>query len=401
MAENIIARLSSSQPDLCVQWLLITDATPSELRQGTLQELADYAKNEPITLLLPASYVLLLALDLPVKTSSQIKKALPFALDDLLADDVEAYHLLWHRQPNNKVYVAAISHDKFQAYLSPFQAVGIELDAVYPETLCLPFEDRSCSILIDQQNAVLRSGQWLGGGIDAEVLPAFVAMLLEENPQLEHLQVWNAGTTAHRLSELPIHQIVHVQDSPLKILQAGAIKLNEECNLLSGRYRRKTETTWQWQKGLPALGIILVAVLIQTVVMLNGYWKQKSELATLETQTMTLFKQTFPEVHRIVNIKAQAEQQLTELKKQSSVNGSRFMSLLYHSGEVLSTNPDFKLRQLEFVNDMLQLQLTAPDISQVEQFKQQLESSHELSVKIQSAEAGQNTVEAHLEIRQN
>jgi general secretion pathway protein L len=77
------------------------------------------------------------------------------------------------------------------------------------------------------------------------------------------------------------------------------------------------------------------------------------------------------------------------------------MSLLYHSGEVLSTNPDFKLRQLEFVNDMLQLQLTAPDISQVEQFKQQLESSHELSVKIQSAEAGQNTVEAHLEIRQN
>lgn len=399
MAEQIIARLISQQ-DACVQWLPANDAMPSESQQGTLQDLANSAKNRPVTLLLPASDVLLLALDLPVKTGSQIKKALPFALDDLLADDVETYHLVWHRNPKDKVYVAAISHDKFQACLLRFQDVGIELDSVYPETLCLPYQDQGCSILIDRQNAILRSGQWLGGGIDVEVLPAFVDKLFEENPHLQSLQVWDAGVPTQWLSELPINPVEHKLDSPLQLLQAGAAKLDGKLNLLSGRYSRKNTADWQWQKWSPALGVFLLAALMQTGVFLNGYWQQKSELAALETQTLALFKQTFPDVKRVVNIKVQADQQLSELKKQSADNGSRFMRLLYQSGEVLSANSGFQLRQLDFVNDILQLQLTAPDISQVEQFKQQLESSNELSVKIQSAEAGQNGVEAHLEVRE-
>ena len=80
--------------------------------------------------------------------------------------------------------------------------------------------------------------------------------------------------------------------------------------------------------------------------------------------------------------------------------GSQFMQLLYQTGEVLATNPDFKLRQLDFVNNLMQLQLTAADISQIEQLKQQLESNNALSITVQSAEAGPNGVEAHLEIKQ-
>jgi len=399
MAEQIIARLISRQ-DACVQWLLVNDGTPAETQQGTLQDLAASAKNRPVTLLLPASEVLLLAIDLPVKSSSQIKKALPFALEDLLADDVETYHLVWHRPPKDKVYVAAINHDKFQACLSRFQDVGIQLNSVYPETLCLPYQDQSCSLLLDQQNAVLRNGQWLGGGIDVEVLPNLVDKLLAENPELQLLQVWDAGEQEQWLSEFPINTVHHKLDSPLQILQAGAVKLGDELNLLSGSFSRKNTADWQWQKWAPALGIILLAALIQTGMLLNGYWHQKSELAALETQTLELFKKTFPEIKRIVNIKVQADQQLTEIKKQSAGNGSQFMRLLYQTGEVLSVNPDFQLQQLDFVNGILQLQLTAPDISQVEQFKQQLESSNELSAKVQSAEAGQNGVEAHLEIKQ-
>lgn len=399
MAELIIARLIDQQ-DACVQWLLVSDAGLSDPQQGMLQDLAHAAENRKLTLLLPASEVLLLAIDLPVKTDSQIKKALPFALEDLLADDVGTYHLVWHRLPKDKVYVAAISHDKFQACLLTFQEAGIELDSVYPETLCLPYHEESCTLLIDQQNAVLRSGQWLGGGIDVEVLPFFMDKLLAENPQQQSLQVWNTGVPMPWLDELPINKVEQALDSPLPLLQEGAAKLAGELNLLSGRYSKKSKVDWQWQKWLPAFGIILLAGLIQTGVYLNVYWQQKAELAALENKTLALFKQTFPDVKRVVNIKVQADQQLTDIKKQSAGTGSPFMRLLYQSGEILGANPGFQLRQLDFVNDVLQMQLSAPDISQVEQFKQQLEGSAAVSVKVQSAEAGQNAVEAHLEIRE-
>jgi hypothetical protein len=67
---------------------------------------------------------------------------------------------------------------------------------------------------------------------------------------------------------------------------------------------------------------------------------------------------------------------------------------------VLNVNPGFEIRQLDYINDSLQVHLIAPTISQVEQVKQQLESSNQLSVKIQSAEANQKGVEVHYEIKQ-
>jgi general secretion pathway protein L len=399
MAEQIIARLISDQ-DVCVQWFLVNNAMPTEIQQGTLQDLAVSAKDCQVTLLLPASEVLLLAVDLPVKSNSQITKALPFALEDLLADDVETYHLIWHRQSTNKVYVAAINRDKFQTCLSRFQDIGINLNKVYPETLCLPYQEQSCSLVIDRHHAILRNGQWLGGGIDVEVLPAMLDKLLAEAPELQLLQVWDVNAPAQWLSELSINKDYQQPDSILQILQVGALKLGDEFNLLTGSFGRKNTVDWQWQKWLPALGIILLAALIQTGTLLTAYWHQKTELAVLETTTLELFKQTFPDVKRIVNIKVQADQQVTELKKQHVGKGSQFMQLLYQTGEVLGTNPDFQLRQLDFANNVMQLQFTAADISQIEQFKQQLESSSVLSVTVQSAEAGQNGVEAHLEIKQ-
>ena len=156
----------------------------------------------------------------------------------------------------------------------------------------------------------------------------------------------------------------------------------------------------QWKQWLPAFCIILLTVILQISVLLNGYWQKKQELATLEAQTVSLFKQTFPEVKRLVNIKVQAEQQLIDLKKQSKSKGSQFMLLLYETGEVLTVNSGVEMRQLDYINEILQIQLNAPDISQVEQIKQQLESSDALSVKIQSTEVTSNSVQVNYEIKQ-
>lgn len=400
MADLILARLIGKGSE-SVEWLVVNNDTPSIPEQGSLQDLANSVQSKPVILLLPAYDVLLLAVDLPVKSASQIKKALPFMLEDLLAEDVETYHLVWHRQPNGKLYVAAINHIQFNAYLLLFEELGIELSGIYPESLCMPFEDQSCSILIDHQNAILRIGQWLGCGVDIEILPIWIDKFFTENPQLDSLQIWQASTTEPLKLELPVNQIHHELDSPLQLLQAGAVNLVNPLNLLNGSYSKKGNTEgWQWRKYLPALGILTLAAIIQTGVLLKSYWWQKTELAALETKTLALFKQSFPDVKRIVNIKVQAQQQLADLTKHQSGNGSRFMRLLYVTGEILSSNSDIYLQQVDFANGLLQIKLTTQEISQLEQLKQQLETKNELSVTILSAESTQNSLEAHLEIRE-
>ena len=399
MAESMLVRLINQQ-DLIVQWLAVKPTGVTEIQQGNLQALAKSIDNRSVILLLPASDVLLLAIDLPVKSNNQIKKALPFALEELMADEMETYHLVWHRQAKGQVYVAAINREKFKACLASFQEYGIKLDSVYSETLCLPYLENSCSLLIEHQNAILRTGQWLGGGIEVEVLPIVLDKIRQDNPNLATLQYWSASEPAQWLTELPINLTHHTIDPSLLLLESAGTKLTGELNLLTGDFEQKNTQPVKWKKWLPALAIILITALLQTGVLFNSYWQQKTELASLETKTLSLFKQTFPEIKRIVNIKVQADQQLIDLQKQSTGKGSPFMQLLYQTGQVLSVNPDFEIRQLDYINDSLQVQLNAPTISQVEQVKQQLESSKQLSVKIQSAEANQQGVEVHYEIKQ-
>jgi general secretion pathway protein L len=399
MAEPIIVRLINQQ-DLIVQWLSVKPSWSPEIQQGNLKALAKSIDNSAVILLLPASDVLLLAIDLPVKSNNQIKKALPFALEELMADEMETYHLVWHRQAKGQVYVAAINREKFKACLASFQEYGIKLDSVYSETLCLPYQENSCSLLIEHQNAILRTGQWLGGGIEVEMLPIVLDKIRLDNPSLASLECWSASEPTQCLSELPFNLTHHTTDPSLLLLESAVTKLTGELNLLTSDFAQKNTQRVQWKKWLPALAIICVTALLQTGLLLNSYWQQKTELASLETQTLSLFKQTFPEVKRIVNIKVQADQQLIDLRKQSTGSGSSFMSLLYQTGQVLNVNPGFEIRQLDYINDSLQVHLIAPTISQVEQVKQQLESSNQLSVKIQSAEANQKGVEVHYEIKQ-
>jgi general secretion pathway protein L len=168
---------------------------------------------------------------------------------------------------------------------------------------------------------------------------------------------------------------------------------------LSGSFEKQNKSAWQGKKWLPSIGLIVFTALLQMGFLVYNYSQKKSELAVLETQTQNLFKQTFPEVKRIVNIKVQADQALMELRKNTNSKGSSFMSLLYETGEVLNANVGYKLKQLDFLNDQLQIQLTIPDISQVDQIKQQLEAGQQLLVKIKSEEANQDGVEVHFEIK--
>jgi general secretion pathway protein L len=391
MAERLLVRFGDTRREQ-LEWLDL-DRPEHAPQSGAWRELAEAAKHKAVILLLPASAVLLLELELPVKNNAQLKKALPFALEDLLADDVDNYHLVWVRQPQDKVAVAAIAHQKLTACIGFFQEAGLELEGIYPESLCLPYQPGSCSLLIDQDQAILRSGQWQGGGIEAGFLPQFLGKLNEDGLDSPSLHVWARQVPA----DLPFETIEEPFATALQTF-ANGFKDSVGLNLLGGPYAPKPQGGGRWQQWLPALGITAIALAVQFGALLNQTWQQQAQLAVLESQTLDLFKQTFPDVKRIVNVKAQADQQLVELKKQGSHAGSSFMRLLYQCGASLKDNPALQLRKLSFVNSGLQLQLGATDLAQLEQFKQALQTN--LQVKIQSADSGANGVEAQLEIRE-
>ena len=397
MTEKLLVRFGGARAEN-IEWLCPSkpDSTPVS---GTWQELEAAAQDKFLILLVPATAVLLLELELPVKSAAQLQKALPFALEDLLAEDVENYHLVWTRQTDGKIAVAALTHDKLSEYLNLFQNAGLTLGAAYPETLCLPYQAGACTLLVDGDHAVLRSGTWQGAGIETSFVPCLLEKWAAAGMSTEMLSVWSAHAESP-LKPGPFTRVQHSSSLPLAVLATGWASAAENLDLLTGTYARQAPDSANWRQWLPALLILAVAFSLQYAVLLNGYWQQQAEFDSLETATQELFKQVFPEVKRIVNVKAQGDQQLAELRKRGGVAASDFMRLLYPAGDVLKTLPDIHLKKLAFVNGALQIQINAPDISRLEQFKQQLQAH--LQVKIQSADkdSGANGVEAQLELRE-
>lgn len=388
MAEPIITRFFNPLDELW-EWSDLSEN--AKVAQGSLQQLAQAAVNTGVIVLLPATEVLLIELQLPIASARQLKRALPYALEDYLADDLDAYHWVWSKQPGNNIAVAAIAHEKLANYLLRFNQAGIKLQGVYAETLFLPVHDDTVSVLLDRNRAVVRFAQWHGGGIDLDFLPRF----LEKTLDGRQIRLWHTqpSTDLHWPQNLPVNSVAIA--SALSLLRPDK---KIELNLLTGSYSLDKPGTLRLQAWLPALSLILLAILIQYGAAISAYRHSQTQLAELETANRQLFKQTFPHINRIVNMKAQAEQELSALRKHNNNNGSVYLRLLYQSGQVLSQDGLLQLQALDFTNGLLSLHLTGTGIAQIENFKQLMEKNPGVKVNIQSAETGNAGLSAHIDI---
>ncbi|TAN64918.1 MAG: hypothetical protein EPN17_18245 [Methylobacter sp.] len=389
MAEPILARIFDDMDDLYEWSDLVENAA---IRQGSLQQLAQAAANTAVILLLPATEVLLIELNLPISSHRQLKKALPYALEDYLANDVEAYHWVWSKQPGDKIAVAAIAHQKLASWLQCFSEAGIKLQGVYAETLFVPVHENTVSILLDKNRAIVRFSPWHGGGIDRDFLPAFIENTLAEHTKI---QLWHSQPCAdlNWPKQLTVNCIAI--DSALSQLRPDK---KNELNLLAGIYSPDQPGKVRWKTWLPAATLMLLAALMQYGAALTSYRHSQTQLAELENSNRQLFRQTFPQIKRIVNIKAQAEQELLVLRKHRGNNGSIYLRLLYQSAQILSQDALLQLQALDFVGGVLSLHLTGVGIAQIENFKQLMEKNPGVKVNIQSAETGNNGLSAHIDI---
>jgi general secretion pathway protein L len=394
MAERLLIRLDSREVGH-YQWLKLGDSASSG---GTLEQLAQEAIDHDAVLLLPAAMVLLVEVDLPVKNAAQLRQALPFALEDKLADEVENYHLVWVRQTNQRLAVAAVDKLAFAACIEPLRQTGIHLSSVYPESLCLPYQAGECSLLIAEDQAWFRHGPWQGGAIDVMALPLLLTSLQSEGWACQALTVYGKSELSGWAQQQNWAYTERPFDDVLGLL-AGQLPEIAGLNLLTAEYAARPAAKGQSAKRwLPAGALLVLALALQLVWELRLGWQLQDQVQQLDQQTQALFQTTFPDIKRIVNVKVQADQRLQELQKQHQAGNSEFLRLLYASGEQLMQQPGLQLRGLNFADNRLQLRLLAGDDTQVEQFKQTLQSTW--AVNAQSLEKSAQGVEAQIDVQQ-
>jgi general secretion pathway protein L len=373
-------------------WLLHSPgSSPGIPQQGSLSDGIIHAKNTPIVLVLPGEDILITQVKLPIRQMAKLRKAIPYALEEKLAADVDELHFAIGPRNEDIIDVAIIEQQRLDDWLEPFRKKQVTPRAIVPDVLSLPWKAGEWTVLQNEDRALVRTGQCAGFCCDRDNTETLLSTLLEseEQPQFIRYYPCDTKTTLRLSSDTPEVNIQACDWSPLRIFAHGWHP-QLSLNLLQGDYNAqkdlaKTLKPWRWAALF--LGLWLAAGFTQKIIERQQLQQQ---LSHLKSQAETIFRQRFPNVKRIVNPRAQMEQRLKSLKGADQNPGDVFLEMLTKSGKVLGTQPSHSLDDISYHNGQLNFKISTNNLSQLDSLKQALQKGTGLATELTSADSSKD-----------
>ena len=378
---------------------------PSMIKDGTLEEAAAAGVGARVVLLAPSDLMLLAGVSVPATQRRRIQTAVPYALEDQLAVDVDTLHFaIGSRDELGMVSTATVTHTVMERWLADLAAVGLQPAVMFPDVLAVPWAPDSWSLLIEDQGALLRTGPQAGMAIDRENVDAMLGILVsqigESKPPLIRIYDARVHDATPLLLNVGIEVDVELLQEPVIALLSRSLDESVALDLLQGDYSKREKVTKllrPWRATAALLAMVIVVQLIDAGV---EYKRLSRASQDLRQQARTVYQQAFPEARKVNDDpRPQMEQKLLELKSAGNVTGNGgFVGLLASVGEPLAQTPKLNLDRLNYRAGEMNVSFTIGDLQQLDELKQKLAKESGLPIEIQSATARDGQVEARLQI---
>ena len=416
--ETLFIKLTNENADLA-QWVVLdeTGNPHAAVRQGPLSEISDVMlKQRRVVCAIPGHEVLLESTVLPAnRNRKKVHQAVPFALEDELADDLEELHFALGTEEklttegeenasNNaiRVPVAIINKARLEHYLGALNNAGIKPHVLIPDVLAVPYQDHQWNVHVGENGALIHTQAQQGFACDLYNLPMLLGASLdeiinEELPVPDQIRIWNHnGEVPHiDLSSQIEVELTSVDNLEVTTLAKGYNK-NNQINLLQGPYSYQQEygkLIKPWK--IPAiLLVILIAVNLISNVIENH--RLKNEMRELGDNMVALYKQVAPDARNVPDPRGQMEGKLRELG--GAGGSSNFLKLLNYIGAELANAPGIKITSLNFSSDHLDAELSVPTLAHLDILKQKLDEKPDIATEIQSAQSEGEQVTGRLRI---
>lgn len=332
----------------------------------------------PWRLVLPVEAVTACSVQLPTQKKRWLHKALPFAVEEWLAEDIEQMHLaLGAPLADGRHQVFAVRRD----WLNDWLALCVESPGqIWVDADLLP-GDATWLCWLD--------GRWLLGGLP----PTRLALNEQDGPELAKQCPEPLRACMPTGMPLPDERWErHCEDEPHVWLtrQAGG------CNLAQGEFAAQEHAN-AGQRWWPALGALGVCLLLQWGFNLAQGWQLQREGDEVARASTELYQQLFPDDHKLINLRQQFDQHLA---RSASTTGDGLLGLLGQaSGALLDESVQLRVQQLDFsaARGDLALQVQAPSFEALERVRERLIDAG-LAVQLGSASREAEGVSARLVI---
>ena len=403
MSKHVIIYMPNVGQD-SVQWSVSDDngRLTSGVETNSLEELAGKIAGRRATLILPADDVLLAETVVPGGSHARAQQAVPYALEDQVADDVDELHFALGSKGRDDLYpVAVIGRDTMDVVTEQCAAAGLRPTQIVPETLALPQlaaaepEIRAWTALLDEGKAVVRLNGHKGFATDATM----ASLMLEgargelEDEITASLVVF--ATKGAAPVSVPPSVAVEVRPCEHRLaLYASGLASSSHINLLQGDYspKKNFDRTWKPWRWSAALAACLCAALFV------GQWldlqRVEEQVAQLDTQIKVAFEDALPGT-RMQRPTRQIQSALNNL---GGANNDGFTSRLAQIAQSLATQPQTVLRTIGYRNGRFDLDLNTDAVPTLDALKSEIAKRGSLGMTVQSANREDNSVRGRVRI---
>ena len=407
MSETLVIRLRAAE-EAPASWLIVdaNGARSGPVHSGPVADALGLAQERRVVLLLPGSEVTLAEPELPMRGGARFAQAVPFALEEQLASDVELLHFAVGARPVGAAGtpVAVVSRATLERWLAQVDAAGIELAAAYADSLAVPAAGAGLTLLLDDGALYVRRADSLPYVLDAEPLDGALELVLGagvvEAETGEHVTFYS-GTAEYERQRDTIEglrsrtatlQVKLLPDGPLPLLAAQAVT-GAGVNLLQGTYAPRSSLgnrLRQWR--LPAaLAAALALLFIGSQAA--TWWQQSRKERALDAEIAQVFAQALPG-QPVVDVRAQLQGALGS----AGGAGNGLLAAMSALAQAMAQAPAARIEAVSFRGNALELRLTAPTIESLDGIKQGM-SRDGIQAEIQSATPRGQVVEGRLQVR--
>lgn len=403
MRVKLFIRFNPSSPDE-VDWLRMDEPARHDLavHHDPLPDIAAAAAGCRVILLVPGAEVLLTTAAVPGGNRQKIAGAVPYALEEQLASDVDNLHFaLGERRDDGRISAAVVVKTQLDGWLERLRQAGIEPDAIAPDILALPWTSGTWTVLMDEDRALVRTARQTGFVADGDNLDTLLRLALNEagDARPERIRIIHASAySENRSYDLDATVDTETVDEPVFAVLCRGYEEPGAINLLQGAYSRREQLGRLWRPWRPVAALAAVLLLIQGGMTVAEYVRLNSERQALAQQIDQVYLQTFPDARKVVNARAQMEERLKELRS-GGADEAGFMGLLADIGPGLKETPSAQVQRISYNEGKIDLALLIGDLQTLDKLKQRLTAQHGLSVDIQSAASRDGKVEALLQIK--
>lgn len=364
----------------------VLNGKPAEWANGSWEKLLPLARGQELVLLIPSREVLLTQTSVNTRNQRQLQQAVPFALEDSIADDIENQHIVWQTHPGSPlVDVAIMRRERLREWVNALHERQLRAKAILPDLFALPWHEGSATLWQQGEHIWIRTGELSGYASTHHALPLLLDGITagQTGPMSLRLYSDRAAAWANdpRFTITPETQAEQLLPASLQ----PALKLN----LLHGlQDENRAQFRQQWRRWRLAAGLAAVSALLAVGLYGLGSYRLQQQLDAADAENLQLFTELFPEATNVDprGLKNRLASELARVGGKGADTGTpSHLPQLASFAAALTATGGLTVEDIRAQTGTLTISLQAQNQQSIETLRDTLEKSLGNPVELQSS----------------